>query len=400
MVSPKFLVSGGKRSPIRELSEYGAAQAAIVGRENVYDFSLGNPSTPPPKEVEDAIIDIIQNDDPVEVHGYSSNMGLDSCRQAVAKSYNRRFGTELDKKNFMMTTGASTALNVVSLALNIDEQSEIMVIAPYFPGYTQACDAGGNRMVVVPPDMDGFQINFAEMERLINPHTQGVIINSPNNPTGVIYSAETIQRIGALLEKKSREYGHAIYIICDEPYRELVYTDAEVPYIPKYYRNTIICYSYSKSLSLAGERVGYIATDNDIDDFDQVWIALRGAAGIVANVCAPTLFQKVVERCVDVAPNMADYVYNRNLLMDAFAKIGYEFARPDGAFYLYFKAPFGMDAQEFSELAKKYNVLIVPGFGCPGYLRLSYCASRRSCEACIPFMQKLYDEAREIMAGK
>ncbi len=395
MVSPTLLASGGKRSPIRELSEYAAVQAAKIGRENVFDFSLGNPSTPPPPEVDRAILDIIQTEDPVSVHGYSSNIGMDSCRQAIAESCNRRFNRSLTKDNFMLVTGASTGLHIISVALNLSPDSEIIVIAPYFPGYRAAIQCGGNKMVVVPPDTEHFQIEFEALERAINANTQAVIINSPNNPSGTIYNEATIKRLAELLERKSREFGHAVYIICDEPYRELVYTEETVPYIPAYYRNTIVCYSYSKSLSLAGERVGYIMTDNDIDDFKDVWTALKGGAGIVANVCMPTLFQKVIERCVDVKPNIADYAYNRDLLLKEFKDIGYRFAEPRGAFYLFFQAPFGMTGMEFSELAKKYNVLVVPadGFGCPGWLRLSYCVSRSTVERALPLLRAIYQEA-------
>lgn len=397
MVSPMLLATKGKRSPIRELSEYGAAQAAIVGRENVFDFSLGNPSTPAPPEVNEAIRYLIDNEDPVELHGYSSNQGLDSCRQAIADSLNRRFGRQLTKKNIMMVMGASTGLHIISIALHIDRDSEIVAIAPFFPAYRQMAVCGGNKLVVVPPDTKNFQIDFCALEKLLNPHTQAIIVNSPNNPAGTIYSEETLKRLADLLTRKSEEFGHAIYIICDEPYRELVYTDEVVPYVPAIYKNTIVCYSYSKSLSLAGERIGYIATDNDIDGFDDVWMALRGASGYAANVCAPVLFQKVVERCVDVQPNTDDYVYNRNVLLEAFTKMGYHFAPPSGAFYLFFEAPFGLSAQEFSDMAKKYNVLVVPadGFGCPNWLRLSFCVSRRTVENALPLFEKLYAEAKE-----
>ena len=402
MVSSKLLAAGGKRSVIRELSERAAVLAEKIGRDNVYDFSLGNPCTPPPDEVREAIEELLRREDPVELHGYSSNQGVDSCRQAIAESINRRFGRNISKNNVMMVTGACTGLHIISVALHIDSNSEIMAIAPFFPGYRVMADCGGNRLAVVPADTENFQIDFDAMEKLLNPNTQAVIVNSPNNPSGTIYSAETIRRLSGLLERKSEEFGHAIYIICDEPYRELVYTDEEVPYIPAYYKNTIICYSYSKSLSLAGERIGYIATDNDIDDFDDVWTALKGASGIMANVCAPTLFQKVVERCVDVAPNIGDYVYNRDILLKAFSETGYRFAPPSGAFYLFFEAPFGLSGQDFSELAVKHNVIVVPaaGFGCPNWLRLSFCVSRRTVEAAIPYFRLLYKEAEELAANK
>ena len=354
MIAPQYLVSGGKRSDIRSLSEMANKLALEIGRENVFDFTLGNPSTPPPQEVEDAIVDIVTNTkDLVDVHGYSNN-------------------------------------------------SEIMVIAPFFPGYYPMVFSAGNKMVIVPADTEHFQINFEEMEARLTPHTQAVIINSPNNPSGVIYGEETIKKLAALLKKKSAEFGHAIYIVCDEPYRELVYTDDIVPYIPAYYNNTIICYSYSKSLSLPGERIGFIATDNNIDDFNDVWAGLRGASGDLANVCAPTLFQMVVERCVDVAPNIADYVHNRQILREAFGKIGYTFADPSGAFYLFFKAPFGITAEEFMDLAIEHHVFVVPAgsFGCPEWLRLSFCVSRQTVEDSIPLFAKLYDEAKTLTEKK
>lgn len=401
MVSPKLTANGGKRTVMRELSEYAAKLASEIGKDNVFDFSLGNPSTDPPQEVTDAIIDIVKTSVPAELHGYSSNAGLDSCRQAIAESFNRRFGCSLTKNNFIMVTGASTGLHIISTALNISPESEIMVIAPFFPGYHAAVSMGGNKLVAVPPDTEHFQINFEALEERISPNTQGIIINSPNNPSGTVYNKETIIRLADILKKKSAEYGHAIYIICDEPYRELVYSDIEVPYVPKYYNNTIICYSYSKSLSLPGERIGFIATDNDIDDFDTVWMALRAACPIVANVCAPTLFQRVIERCVDVKPNLADYVYNRNLLLERFGEIGYNFASPDGAFYLFFEAPFGISALQFSEICKAYNIIVVPteSFGCPGWLRLSFCVSRSKVERSLDGFARAYEDAKAL-AGK
>ena len=382
---------------IRELSEYAAERAKVVGPENVYDFSLGNPSTPPPQEVTDCIRRLCDAEDQVPIHGYSSNQGFDETREAIAQSFNRRFGCNLTKKNFIMVSGATVALHIISLILHVNEDTELITIAPFFPAYHTVASVGGNKLVVVPPDTENFQINFEALEVAINPNTQGVIINSPNNPSGTIYSAETIERIAALLTAKSEEYGHPIYIIADEPYRELVYTDEVVPYIPDYYNNTIIAYSYSKSLSLAGDRIGYVCTDNNIDDFDTVWRAIKKAALSAGNVCAPTLFQRVVQECVDVAPNMEDYIYNRNLLLKEFSRIGYRTANPSGAFYLFFEAPFGMSAVEFSKLAMKHDVMVVPAdsFGCPGWLRLSYCVSRYTVENSIPAFEALYKEAEE-----
>lgn len=405
MLNPKFSAkpaAGTKSLGIRELSELCAERAKVVGIENVYDFTLGNPSTPPPQAVLDCIKELAEAEDQVAIHGYSSNQGFDETREAIAKSYNRRFGCNMTKDNFIMVSGATTALHTISIILNIDENSEIIAIAPFFPAYHTVAAVGGNKLVIVPPDTENFQINMEALEAAINPNTQGVIINSPNNPSGTIYSPETIQKIADLLTKKSEEYGHAIYIIADEPYRELVYTDEIVPYIPDYYPNTIIAYSYSKSLSFAGDRIGYVCTDNNIEDFDGVWRALKKAALTAGNVCAPSFFQRVIEKCVDVEPNMDDYIYNRNLLMNGLQEIGIHTANPSGAFYLFVQAPFGMSAPEFAELCVKHDIYIVPAdsFGCPGWLRLSYCVSRATCEGSLPGFAAAYKEAEAMAAAK
>ena len=392
---------GSHRSTIREIFEYGNQRAAIVGRENVLDFSLGNPNVPAPDEVRQAILAEAAGD-PVAIHGYTSAPGAPDVRRTLADSLNRRFGTDYTGDSLYLTAGAAAALMCAFRALAC-EGDEFVVFAPFFPEYKMFIESGaGAKCVLVPPSIEDFQIDFDAFAQRVSEHTKAVVINSPNNPSGAVYSEQTIRRLAAFLREKENEYGHPIYLISDEPYREIVYDNVTIPFVPNYYDDTIICYSYSKSLSLPGERIGFIATDNNIDDFNDVWAGLRGASGDLANVCAPTLFQMVVERCVDVAPNIADYVHNRQILREAFGKIGYTFADPSGAFYLFFKAPFGITAEEFMDLAIEHHVFVVPAgsFGCPEWLRLSFCVSRQTVEDSIPLFAKLYDEAKTLTEKK
>ena len=382
---------GSVRSCIRELFEFGKQRASAVGNENVYDFSLGNPSIPAPKKVEEAIRSILSKEDPVAIHGYSSASGNDFVKDTIAASLNRRHGTSFSKRNLFITCGAAPGLMACFKALICSSESEIVTIAPYFPEYKCFVEASGGKLTIVPADTDTFQINFGKLEKLINKNTQGVIINSPNNPSGVVYTEDTISHLSAILNEKSALYGHPIYLISDEPYRELVYDGVKVPYVPKYYKNTLVCYSYSKSLSLPGERIGYILVPDEMEDFDMVYAAIVGGARASGHVCAPTLFQKVIAECVDVMPDMEIYGTNRNLLYNSLTKMGYHCAKPDGAFYLFFEAPNGYTGMEFSEKAKEYNLLLVPGdeFGCPKHLRLSYCVSTEKIEKALPIFEKL-----------
>lgn len=391
MVSKQMYEYGSKRSCIRELFEFGKQRAAAVGKENVYDFSLGNPSIPTPRKVEEAISSILSKDDPVAVHGYSSASGNDFVRDTIAASLNRRHGTEFSKRNLFITCGAAPGLMACFKALICSSESEIIAIAPYFPEYKCFVEASGGKLTVIPADTVAFQIDFVELEKSINKNTQAVIINSPNNPSGVVYTEDTIRRLSAMLLEKSAYYGHPVYLISDEPYRELVYGGVKVPYVPQYYKNTFVCYSYSKSLSLPGERIGYILVPNEMEDFDMVYAAIAGGARASGHVCAPTLFQKVIAECVDVMPDLEIYERNRNLLYSSLTKMGYHCAKPDGAFYLFFEAPKGYTANEFSEKAKEYNLLIVPGddFGCPKHVRLSYCVSTEQIEKALPIFEEL-----------
>ena len=391
MISESLVHLGEKKSGIRELFEYGLRQAAVVGKENVYDYSLGNPSVPAPEEVASIIRELLEGDS-LALHGYTPAGGAKEAQQAVADDLTQRSGDTIRPENIFFTCGAAPALVAVLRALAVDD-AEFVAIAPYFPEYQVFVSYNGGKFVEVPPDTKNFQVDIAAVERALTPHTQAVLVNSPNNPSGVIYSRETLTALGALLERKSAEYGHPIYIIADEPYRELVYDNAEVPYIPGIYRDTVICYSYSKSLSLPGERIGYVYVPGFADDRDAVFAAIAGAARIMGHVCPPTLIQKVIELCAEERPDLVAYDENRNLLYNSLREMGYECAKPDGAFYLFVKAPNG-DANAFSEKAKlDHNLLVVPadGFGCPGFFRLSYCVSNDMIRRSLPAFKAMIE---------
>lgn len=376
MFNSKMYTLGTNRSCIRDLFEYGLKQAAIVGRENVYDYSLGNPSIPAPRQVNEAIKDVVDTVNSLQVHGYTSAIGYDGVREAVANDLTQRFGMEIRPSNLFFTCGAAPALVSVINALTVNSETEIMAIAPYFPEYRPFVEASGSKLVVVPADIKSFQINFDALESLISKNTQGIIVNSPNNPSGVVFNQKTLEKLSTILTKKAKKFAHPIYIIADEPYRELVYGDVKVPFIPDIYLDTIICYSYSKSLSLPGERIGYVCIPDCVTDSEEIFAAVAGAARVAGHTCAPSLIQRVITSCVSVRPDLKAYDENRTLLYNTLTEIGYECAKPDGAFYLFVKAP-GGDAQEFSNKAKAKNLLIVPSndFGVQGYFRLSYCVS-------------------------
>ena len=392
MVSEKMLALGTTRSCIRELFEFGLRQAAVVGKENVYDFSIGNPSVPAPKEVNQALIDIVTQEDSVEIHGYTPAAGYMGVREAVADDLNQRYGTKIRPQNLFFTCGAAPALVSVVRALAVDS-AEFVTVAPHFVEYRPFVECNGGKLVVVPADTEHFQIPFPQLEARLTSHTQAVIINSPNNPSGVIYTQETLRKLADLLEKKAGEYGHPIYIIADEPYRELVYDGNEVPFIPTLYRNTIVCYSYSKSLSLPGERIGYICVSDEAEDSDQVFAAIAGAARAIGHVCPPSLLQRVVARCARLRPDIQAYDRNRTTLYEALTSYGYQCANANGAFYLFVKAP-GGSSKAFSERAKAKNLLVVPGddFGCPEFFRISTCVSHDMILRSLPVFQELAKE--------
>ena len=393
MVNQEYYTLGTAPSVIRQLFAYGLEQAKVVGPDKVYDYSLGNPSIPAPKKVNESIKKIVDKTDSIKLHGYSMAAGFDTARAAVAKDLANRFGLDVKASELFFTCGAAPALISIIKALIVDADTEIMAIAPFFPEYRPFVNANGGKLVVVPADTKAFQIHLDEVEKRITRHTQAIIVNSPNNPSGVVYTEETLKGLAALLERKSAEYGHPIYIIADEPYRELVYGGVKVPFIPCLYKNTIVCYSYSKSLSLPGERIGYVYVPGFADDSHDVYAAIAGAARIMGHVCPPTLMQKVIEYCAEERPDLVAYDENRNLLYNSLTEMGYECAKPDGAFYLFVKAPNG-DANAFSEKAKlDHNLLVVPadGFGCPGYFRLSYCVANDMIQRSLPAFKAMIE---------
>ena len=391
MVNEKMLALGTKRSCIRELFEYGLKQAAIVGKENVFDYSLGNPSIPAPPPVNKAFVGIVETMDSLAVHGYTPAPGAPDARKAVVDELNARYGVRLRPENLFFTCGAAPALVSVLRALAV-EGAEIIGVAPFFPEYTPFVECAGAAFRVVPADRPAFQIDLAAMEAAINAHTQAVILNSPNNPSGVIYTRDTLSKLGALLTRKGQEYGHPIYIIADEPYRELVYDGAEVPFLPSIYPNTVVCYSYSKSLSLPGERIGYFLVPDWAEDSEALFAA-AGAARATGHVCAPALQQRVVAACAACRPDLAAYDKNRLTLYEALTSYGYECVKPMGAFYMFVRAP-GDDAQRFSDAAKEKNLLLVPGgdFGCPDYFRICTCVSHDMILRSLPSFKELIAE--------
>lgn len=380
---------GNRKSCIRELFAYGLQKAAEVGRENVFDFSLGNPSIPAPEKVNETVADIVRTRDSLEVHGYTVAAGAVSARMAVADDLNRRFGTELKPENLFMTCGAAPALTAVLRALKT-EHGEIAAFAPCFPEYRVFVEGTGMKFVLVPADTESFEISAEKLLPLLNENTQAVIINSPNNPSGVVYSAEVIGRIATLLEGKKKEYGHPIYIIADEPYRELVYDGVEVPFIPNIYNDSIVCYSWSKSLSLPGERIGYVCVPPKAEDSRELMTAVAGAARLAGHVCAPSLQQAVVAECIAEMPDVTAYDKNRKTLYEALISYGYRCPKPEGAFYIFASAP-GMTGREFSDRAKELNVLVVPGddFGCKDYFRICTCVSYDTIVRSLPLFKAL-----------
>ena len=391
MINEKAYALGANRSCIRDLFEYGCQRAAIVGRENVYDYSLGNPSIPAPEAVNDTIREILADTDSLAIHGYTSAVGDLACRKAIADDLNARFDAGVGPEDLFIGCGAAPELTAVFSALAVPN-GEVLAIAPYFPEYKPFAESAGLAFKVVPPDVPGFQINLTAVEEMLTPNTQAIIINSPNNPSGVVYTENTLWALGILLTRKSTEYGHPIYIVSDEPYRELAY-GVEVPFLPNIYPNTVICYSYSKSLSLPGERIGYVLVPKQAADSQALYAAVAGASRAHGHVCAPSLWQKVIARCAHLRPDLEAYDRNRRMLYDGLKEMGYEMAKPDGAFYLFIKAP-GGDAVAFSEKAKKKDLLVVPGdgFGCPGYFRICYCVSPEMIQKSLPVFQELINE--------
>ena len=389
MINQTAYALGANRSCIRDLFEYGRARAAFVGEENIYDYSLGNPSIPSPAAVDQTIREVLADTPSLQVHGYTSAVGDMTTRQAIAEDLNDRYDAGVRAEDLFITCGAAPGLTAVFRALAVPG-AEILAVAPYFPEYKPFAENAGFTFKVIPPDVPDFQIQLDAVEAALTPNTAAIILNSPNNPSGTVYTRQTLTELAALLTRKSEEFGHPVYIVSDEPYRELVYGGVEVPFIPTIYPNTVVCYSYSKSLSLPGERIGYVYVPRQAADSVALYAAVAGAARAMGHVCAPSLWQKVIARCVHLRPDLKAYDRNRRALYDGLTALGYEVANPDGAFYLFVKAP-GGDANAFSEKAKEKDLLLVPGdgFGCPGYFRLCYCVSHDMIRRSLPVFAEL-----------
>ena len=394
MISEKMQGYVNNSSAIRAMFEEGKKLASVYGAENVYDFSLGNPNVPAPAAVKEAALQVLNEEDPLMVHGYMSNSGYEDVREAIAASLNRRFGTGYDAGNLVMTVGAAGGMNVIFKTL-LNPGDEVIAFAPYFGEYRAYVSNYDGVLKVVPPDTETFQPNLAAFEKLITEKTKAVIVNTPNNPTGVVYSAETLKRLAYILEEKQKEWNTSIYLISDEPYRELVYGGVEVPWIPDFYRNTIVGYSFSKSLSLPGERIGYLVLPSEMDDSEAVKNAANVATRILGYVNAPSFFQRVVARCLEEKADIAYYDRNRETLYEGLKKAGLSCIKPEGAFYLFVKSPVE-DEKAFCEKAKKQNLLLVPGssFACPGYVRLAYCVSYEMIVRSLPHFEELMKEYR------
>lgn len=391
IVNEKMYELGSVRSAIRELFEYGKMRAEIVGKENVYDFSIGNPSIPAPQCVNDTIRELVTDYDSVALHGYTSAQGDIETRQAIADYLNKTHGTSFDADDFYITMGAAASLSLCFHALTSSEEDEFIAIAPYFPEYKVFVNSAGAELKVVKADTENFQIDFEQLDSIIGEHTKGIIINSPNNPSGTVYSEETIIKLAEFLSKKEKEYGNPIFIICDEPYREIVYDGVQVPYVTKYYHNTLVCYSYSKSLSLPGERIGYVLVPKEAYDSRNLYAAIAGAGRALGYVCAPSLFQKMIVKCMGATGDIEAYRENRDILYEGLTSIGFKCFKPDGAFYMFVQA-LEEDANAFCERAKEQDILIVSadGFGCPGWVRISYCVDKDMIKRSMPAFKRLY----------
>lgn len=392
MIAERMVGLVNNNSVIREMFEEGKRLAGIYGAENVFDFSLGNPSVPAPEELNRAVKDILDEEPSIFVHGYMSNAGYEDVRATIAGSINRRFGTSFNQSNIIMTVGAAGGMNVIFKTI-LNPGDEVLTFSPYFVEYNSYVSNYDGKLVAIDPDTETFQANIEDLERKITPKTKALIINNPNNPTGVVYSEETIKKVAAILDAKQKEYGTEIFIVSDEPYRELAYDGVEVPYITKYYNNTIVGYSFSKSLSLPGERIGYLVIPDEVDDAEQMKTAAAIATRVLGFVNAPSLMQRAVARCIDAKCDVDSYNRNREALYNGLVKLGFECIKPQGAFYLFVKSPVP-DEKEFCNVAKKHNVLLVPGssFKCAGYVRIAYCVSYDTIINSLPRFAEIAQE--------
>lgn len=394
MISDKMKNLVKNNSVIREMFEEGKRLAKIYGKENVYDFSLGNPNVPAPKEVNEAIINVLKTEDSCFVHGYMSNSGYEDVREKIAQNINKKFGTDFKSNNLIMTVGAASGLNIILKSI-LNPEDEVIVFAPYFSEYNNYIQNYDGKVVKVSPNLVDFMPNLEEFEEKINEKTKAVIINTPNNPTGVIYKEDIIIRLADIMNRKEKEVGHPIYLISDEPYRELVYDNTQVPYITKYYDNSFVVYSYSKSLSLPGERIGYVAISSKMEDVDEMIDAVTIANRIIGCVNSPSLIQRVIPYCLEISTDINAYRKNRDLLCEILKENNFEFVNPEGAFYIFVKTPIE-DDKEFCNMAKKYNLLFVPAssFACPGYVRIAYCVSHDMIMRSRDAFRKLADDLK------
>ena len=383
---------GSKRSIIREIFEYSKVRASEIGADKVYDFSLGNPSVEPPKEVSESLLELLNTQNSTLLHGYTSAQGDFNVRKTISDKINKDFNLALTPNHIYMTCGAAASLSICLKAV-VNQGDECIVFAPFFTEYRVFVENAGGELVISKPKEKTFQVDIEDFESKINAKTKAIILNSPNNPSGVVYSKETIKAVCEVLEKKQKEFGKVIYLIADEPYRELVYDNINVPYLMNYYKNSLVCYSYSKSLSLPGERIGYIAVCPDLENSTNVYLAICGAGRSLGYVCAPSLFQQVVAKCINAKVNVEAYKTNRDLLYNNLSKFGFDCVKPDGAFYLFVKSP-DKDAFSFYEKAKQHEILVVPcdDFGVEGYVRIAYCVDKKRIENSLPEFEKLAKE--------
>lgn len=395
MINENMYQLGSQPNKIRELFEYGKKRAKECGSENVFDYTLGNPSIPAPQQVNETAIRMLSQMDSKAIHGYTSNIGDEPARAAIAADLDARFSCGAKAENLFLTCGAAPALVAVLRALAVPE-AEIMVIAPYFMEYKFFSEASGEKLIVVEADIPDFQIRLDAVEQQLTPNTQALILNSPNNPAGTIYTQNTLEALAELLTRKSEEYGHPIYIIADEPYRELVYGGVELPFIPNIYPNTLVCYSYSKCLSVPGERLGYVYVPDSCTDSKRLYWAVAGAGRASGHICAPSIWQKVIVDCVSLRPDLESYDRNRRALYEGLTEMGYTVAKPDGAFYLFIEAPNG-DGDAYCELAKEYNLLVVPGagFGCKSYFRVCYAVDYDVILRSLPAFKAMFDRTKK-----
>ncbi|QAA23827.1 pyridoxal phosphate-dependent aminotransferase [Sporolactobacillus terrae] len=395
MIAEKYKQMLGQKSVIRELSEYATERAKQICAENIFDYSLGNPSVPVPQEFTDQLVKLASSDNPMAVHGYSPSLGITSVREKVAASLSRRFGLNYKKEHIFMTSGAAGAL-AHALRSVVAAGDEVLTFAPFFPEYTPYVHGLDAELKVVPPNTETFQINFDAFEEMLSPKVSAVLINTPNNPSGAVYSTETIKKLASILTQKQEEFGHDIYLISDEPYREIVFNHVDAPYVATYYANTLTCYSFSKSLSLPGERIGYVAVNPNCPDAELIVNMCGQISRGIGHNCPPSIIQLAVAEVIDQTSDLSVYEKNKDILYDGLTKLGFSCVKPGGTFYIFPKA-LEEDAVAFSKRALKYDLILVPAdsFGCPGYFRMAYCIPTEKVERSLAAFEKLAEDYKQ-----